>query len=429
MTPTGQAARPAPFFIPAVGFCMDADRLDLVSPPGQTAEVRARRLYRQCFATTPRAAARAPGRVNIIGDHTDYNGGPVLPMAISRDCCAVAGSSDDGLWRVLSEAESTELCLAPRDLVLIARGMAQHGLPQGDWRRYVLGVLAGITISMSGGGETAVPQHVSIASDVPIGAGLSSSAALELAVYTAVSITAQRPWEPAEAARTCREAEHRYAEVPCGSMDQLVCACAREGNALLIEGGEPPVTRHVPLPSDAALLVINTHVRHALAGGEYAARVMATARAAATLGVKWLCDAQPASLIAVGGPLTPEEARLASHCTSEAARVRRAVSALEQGDLSLLGRLMTESHTSLRDNYRVSCPELNAAVDAALDSPGVLGARMTGGGFGGCAIALVRRQDVPHAGPRIAQGYSRRVGAPPGMFLAVSSRGASLQAL
>ncbi len=369
--------------------------------------------------------ACAPGRVNIIGEHIDYNGGSVLPMAINRECAVAVGPAGDGAWQVSSEHAGLEPWGFGVDLIADAVQGIGPGLSAGDWRRYTLGVIACVLRDIPDGRATP-PLRLSIASDVPLGAGLSSSAALEVALARALYAAWGLPWDPLRAAATCRTAEREFAGVPCGVMDQIASTAGNEGHAILIDCVEPVVVRPVRVPSDASFLVINTRVKHALGSTEYPLRAAATAHAAHVLGTQWLCSLTEADVLACVGVLGSELSRLALHCVREQSRVLRAVGALERGDVSLLGTLMTESHASLRDDYRVSCAELDAAAEAACAAPDVLGARMTGGGFGGCVIALVRSGSELNAAAAIVQKYTAIVGSTPEIFPVTPSGGAHI---
>ncbi len=339
--------------------------------------------FAETFGFPATWAAFAPGRVNLIGEHTDYNGGFVLPMAIDRWCVAAGASARGKRSRIRAHdlRDSVELSLAG----VAARGAAaREELP--GWARYAVGAIVEQAAAL---GVRDVPEmDLLITSTVPLGSGLSSSASLETACAVAVELATGRTAEPLARAVACQRAEHRWAGVPCGLMDQLASSFGREGHALLIDCSTNAVTP-VPLPGsdEAALLVVNSGVHHDLAAGEYAKRRDACESAAARLGVASLRDL--GSPGAVGwGLLDDEQARCVRHVVSENARVLAAVGALRAGDLASLGRLMSESHASLRDDYRVSCAELDAIVEIASSASGVLGARMTGGGFGGCAVVL-----------------------------------------
>ncbi len=358
--------------------------------------------FRDRLGREPAWAAAAPGRVNLIGEHTDYNQGFVLPMAIDRWCVCVAAPAAGARSRLVAHDinESIEVSLTD----LSARGAAAAGeLPA--WGRYLAGALVERCRTLAAG---AVPELDLLAtSTVPVGGGLSSSAAIETAaaVLMEQALGVGPPPEPASRdfrlarALDCQRAEHRWAGVPCGLMDQLASSLGEPGHALLIDCRDNTVTP-VPMPPEdqGVVLVVNSGVHHALAAGEYAKRRTACEAAAGALGVASLRDLN--SLDAVAWPrLDAEQTRCVRHVVSENARTLAAAAALRAGDLSALGRLMIESHASLRDDYRVSCAELDAIVDLAGATPGVFGARMTGGGFGGCAVVL--------AGPGAAQALER----------------------
>lgn len=351
----------------------------------------ARSAFQATFGHQPRWAAAAPGRVNLIGEHTDYNGGFVLPIAIDRVCVAVvAPASDRERSRVLAadlkevgEFDTRSPILSRHPDTDIATGIAQ-----GSWLSYLAGVLAQFQR------RTPVPNlDMAIASSVPIGAGLSSSAAVEVATATVLEQALSITLDPLDKARLCQKAEHEFAGVPCGIMDQYISIHAREGSATLLDC-RSMTGSNVPWPRDTALLVLDSGVRHALATGEYARRRAECAAAAAKLGVPELRDADPDLLSRRAALLTGVESRRARHVVSENARTLAAARAMNAGDAATLGRLMTASHASLRDDFEVSCSELDAIVDVACSLPGVHGARMTGGGFGGSAIALAEARAI-----------------------------------
>lgn len=330
----------------------------------------------------PMVVAAAPGRVNLIGEHTDYNDGYVLPMAIDRWCVA-AGSLGEG--RVRSEDVGAETRYDPNH----PGAAALAGQP---WARYPVGILWCMS---EGHAKPNVPAlDVLLTSNVPLGAGLSSSASVEIATAALVDRLLSRGLSTRELAAVGRRAEHEFAGVPCGIMDQLISAAATAGSATLIDCRTLDL-RPVPLPRDAAIVVADCGVRHALASGEYAARRESCKRAAAALGVASLRDAELDVLERGTANLSPTDLACARHVISENARVLRFAAAIEAGDLAAAGACMNESHDSLRDEYHVSCEELDALVRAATAIPGVYGSRMTGGGFGGCTVSLCRRDVAP----------------------------------
>jgi galactokinase len=304
--------------------------------------------------------ARAPGRVNLIGDHTDYTGGLVLPMAIDR-WTTVSGIRCRGEVRLRSTAE---------------HGVVAFGLPVGHerlpaWGRYIAAVAAEL-------GDDAIGIDGLVESTVPLGAGLSSSAALEVAVALALGFDGDR----LALARLCQRAEHRAVGVPCGIMDQLTAAAGVEGAALCIDCTALAVTP-VPLPDDIDIVVVHSGEQRGLATSAYAERAAQCAAAEELVGPLRLAPA----LDAIEDPTLRRRAR---HVVTENERVRQTVTALAAGDVVEAGRLMVASHASLRDDFDVSTPTLDRLVARLCAVPGVLGARLTGAGFGGCVVGLAR---------------------------------------
>jgi galactokinase len=360
-----------------------------MAPPPKAVAARARSAFRDRFGDEPALVAIAPGRVNLIGEHTDYNGGFVLPMAIDRvTAVAVAPGTRAGRWRV----HAADL---GQDAELIVSSPLVPGA-QGLWVGYIAGVAAGFQDMME---DPALPPlDLAIASSVPVGSGLSSSAAVEVAVATALEGILDAPLERLGKALLCQHAEHEFAGVPCGLMDQLASVMGRAGHALLIDcRSNEAAPIKLPRREQAVTLVIDSGVRHELAASEYAKRRAACESAAAKLGCAQLRDATGQDIARLGASMTDEERRCAGHVVLENGRVLEAVETLRSGDLPAFGRLMRASHASLRKEFRVSCPELDAIVDELSEMPGVFGARMTGAGFGGCAVALVAPGAVPSA--------------------------------
>jgi galactokinase len=367
----------------------------------------ARRAFAEHFGREAAWGAAAPGRVNLIGEHTDYNAGFVLPMAIDRWCVVVAGPARSGDSRLRAHDLGQEISISLRRL---ARSGAAERPPLPAWAAYVVGALVehGATLGIDDRPEF----DLLVTSTVPRGGGLSSSAALETASTAVLELASGRSAEPVARALACQRAEHRWAGVPCGLMDQLASSCGVEGHALRIDCRENSVTP-VPLPpeTDAVVLVVNSGVHHELAAGEYAKRRRSCEAAAAGLGVGSLRDLE--AMHAVDwSRLDEEQARCVRHVVSENGRVLAAVDALRVGDLAALGRLMLESHASLRDDYRVSCGELDVIVDIAAATPGVFGARMTGGGFGGCAVVLASPTAAATLTEHLPPAYARATGRP-----------------
>ncbi len=368
------------------------------------AQARAARDFLSRFGSAPSHSAQAPGRINLIGEHTDYNGGLVLPTPIQFHCVA-AGALAKGSESRLVAADLNESFTFDHTQGLTTYLDTKVGIPRGHWASYILGVLHGYRQA----GFQIPALDIAIATDIPIGAGLSSSAALEAATANLIESISGHALPPLNKARLCRAAEHTFAGVPCGIMDQYAVILGGPGQALLIDCATEE-SALVPLPpSDkTSILIIDTTVRHKLADGEYGRRLRSCNSAAAKLGVRTLSDASMDALSRT--PLTDDEFRCATHVLLENARVRLAVEALCNADLVGLGHLMYESHASLRYDYRVSCPELDTIVELARTIPGVYGARMTGAGFGGCAIAIMDTASVETATALITGGFERTHG-------------------
>lgn len=382
--------------------------------------------YSRCFGGTPSHAALAPGRVNLIGEHTDYSEGLVLPMAIDRGCNCVgrvasvpspAGSAKIRIW---SENEQS---LHTFDANSIGPGAAWRGR---GWSAYAAGVIASIRDLAA---RPLPSLDIAVAGDVPLGAGLSSSAAFEVSLAAIISELCGLDLDPTALARVARAAERGYAGVPCGIMDQLVSAVARQNHALLIDCRDEQTTPiSLGTLGDARVLVIDSTVKHALVSGEYKRRADGCAEAARILGVRSLRDASLALIASHTEALGDELTRYARHVVTENARVAAFVTALAARDRAALGPLMLGSHASLRDDFRVSCPELDTIVEAALDGSsgtgGVLGCRMTGGGFGGSAVALVEPHAIDACIERVERTTKDRFGIAPRSFIVTPSEGA-----
>lgn len=390
--------------------------------PARRAGERAFAWFRSAFGLEPEVVARAPGRVNLIGEHIDYHGGSVLPIAIDRDCVVCASRADRSEILAIDASDALIGRWTPGDSSRV------DDLPAGAWQRYVGGVIHTLREELRGAGGSP-PEHVrfTIASDVPLGAGLSSSAALEVAVARCFGALSGVTIDGVRIARACRRAEHEFAGVPCGIMDQLASAMAVGGHALLIDCATERCDP-VPLPTPERLewVVVNTGVKHSLAAGEYARRVTITRRAAAMLGVSHLALAGVAAVERARGALDEETYRAAGHVVHEQHRVREAVERLRSNELDAFGTLMVRSHESLRDDYRVSCEELDAAVGASLATPGVYGARMTGAGFGGCVIVAAKPGTRDALRERVVRAFLARFHVTPDVFDVRPSAGASL---
>ena len=350
---------------------------------------------------------RAPGRVNLIGEHTDYNLGFVLPVALDLACYVAAAPSGDGQFRVWSEQKG-ELRAWPASAVDQLR-------PSGHWSDYP----AGVAQELIRAGHAIEPVNLLIRSTVPEGSGLSSSASLEIS--SALALLWERAIDPLELAQLCRRAEGTFVGMPCGIMDQYISVFGRENAAVRIDCRS---LEHadVELPAGAAFFAVNSMVKHELASSAYRQRTQECAAAARALGVASLRDATPESCAQAALP--EPIARRARHVVTENARVEEFVEACRSTDLPLMGRLFTESHRSLRDDYEVSCAELDFLVDSALAVEGVYGARMTGGGFGGCTVNLLRPEAAGEFTRRIRQAYQERFGIVPQVYPCHASSGA-----
>jgi galactokinase len=345
---------------------------------------------------------RAPGRVNLIGDHTDYNDGLVLPMTIDRDCLIGWRPRADGILHVRS-IDLPGTCLLPAD------GGEHPDRVQPPWLRYVAGVARALAVR----GRSPAGIDAVVGSTVPPGSGLSSSAALSVSTALALCEAADLAIGDLELASACQRAEHLATGVPCGIMDPLVSAAGRSDAAVLIDCRTLEITP-VELPSSLAVLVVHSGVERALAGSAYAERRAACEQAAARLGVASLRDASPEAAA---------EDPFARHVVSENARVLAACEALRGDDRAALARIFAESHASLRDDFRVSTAELDALVGSLLEA-GAIAARPTGAGFGGCVVALVDSGAIRDVSASACARYRSRTGLEPTAIVCTPSPGA-----
>ncbi len=359
---------------------------------------------------------RAPGRVNLIGEHTDYNLGFVLPVALPLAAYVAAAPSRDGKLRIWSEHRG-ELFECPASEVAALERRRQ-------WTDYPLGVARELALA----GFPIEPANLLIRSTVPEGSGLSSSAALE--VSSALAFLNGRVLEPLALARLCQRAEREFVGMPCGIMDQYIAVFGRAGCAIEIDCRSLE-HRLVELPADIAFLAVNTMVKHALAASAYRERVAECAAAVERIRARFpevesLRDVSPGQLASVAPLLSAVVARRARHVVTENGRVAAFVDSSARGDLPRMGRLLVESHYSLRDDYQVSCPELDFLVETALAIDGVFGARMTGGGFGGCTVAMLRPEAIPPFRERIVRDFERQFHVTPEIYPCQPSAGAGV---
>ena len=358
---------------------------------------------------------RAPGRVNLIGEHTDYNLGFVLPVALNLATYIAAAPSADGKLRIYSEDRREQ-----REFDASSLGSVE---PTRQWTDYPVGVAQELVRA----GMPVEGANLLIRSTVPDGSGLSSSAALE--VSSALALLAGREFDPLELARLCQRAERNFVGMPCGIMDQYISVFGRAHSAVEIDCRSLG-HRLVKLPDGITFIAVNTMVKHALSGSAYHDRVRECASAvegiaAVYANVKSLRDVSPEQFAGVAARLPEVVARRARHVVTEDARVNRFVEASGQGDVAAMGKLMVESHRSLQHDYEVSCVELDFLVDAALAIDGVYGSRMTGGGFGGCTVTLLRAGAAEAFRARIAQAYHQQFGLTPRIYSCEPSEGAA----
>ncbi|MCG8422466.1 MAG: galactokinase [Proteobacteria bacterium] len=365
---------------------------------------------------------RAPGRVNLIGEHTDYNDGFVLPMAIDRSVwIALSFDRPDDKTVTLHSIDFDETDEFSVDRMDRSDRLERIEQNQTSWIDYARGVAWALG---EAGHEIGGFRGV-VGGDVPIGAGLSSSAAIELAVARALVAAVDGPWDPTVMARLAQRAEREWVGMNCGIMDQLVCAAGQRDRALLIDcrslAAEP-----VPIPSELAVVVLDTARRRELVNSAFGERRAQCERAASTMGVATLRDVDLADVEAHAADLDPEIYRRARHVVTENQRVVRAADALRANDARELGRLMDESHTSLRDDYEVSCRELDIMVELACGHDRCHGARLTGAGFGGCAVALFERRSAGPAADEVVASYRRATGLDARSYICQAARGAAV---
>lgn len=367
--------------------------------------------FENVFGRSPDICASAPGRVNLIGEHIDYSEGFVLPFAIN-DCTDVAiAKTNENVIKIASAQRN-------REVISIAISDISPNL-KGDWERYVLGVIWALGIKTG--------LEIFIDGKVPVGAGLSSSAALEASVATALNSLFSLGHDLPTLARLCQRAENDYVGMPCGIMDQSVSLMAEKGSALLLDCRDL-TTKNISF--DVAshgleLLIIDTQVHHELVDGGYAERRASCDDVVSKFKIVSMRHLSMDQLISKRSEITKTQFVRARHAVAEIKRVLDAVIALEKSDFVEIGNLINASHVSLRDDYTVSCPELDNAVDASLTA-GALGARMVGGGFGGSAIALVKAENVESTKLAIEKVFEAKGYKAPRFFTSLPSQGARI---
>ena len=367
--------------------------------------------FLETFGAEPDLVAAAPGRVNLIGEHIDYSDGFVLPFAIKDRTLVAARKRGDSTVRIASAQRRNKIVTV--DISTVKPGL------KGEWERYALGVLWALGVKE--GVDLLIDGHV------PLGAGLSSSAALECSVATAMNHLFDLGFNLEELARLTQKAENQYVGVPCGIMDQSVSLMATQGSALLLDCRDL-TTKNIPFDvasSGLELLIIDTQAHHALTDGGYAERRASCESVVAKLGITSLRELSLEQLENSRGLLTETEFVRARHAVTEMKRVLECVEALSNSDFERVGQLINQSHISLRDDYTVSCPELDTAVEAAL-AAGALGSRMVGGGFGGSAIALIQASKTTETIKAVEKAFSSKGFKAPRFFTSLPSQGAEL---
>jgi len=366
--------------------------------------------FRSRFAAPPAFIIRAPGRVNIIGEHTDYNDGFVLPMAIDR-----------AVWIALRPRRDRQVIVHSLDFDEAAEFSLDNLHKGKGWPEYIKGVAWAFQVE----GHGLKGWEGVMTGDVPIGAGLSSSAALELAAARAFAAVSDLEWEPVKMARLGLKAEVEWVGLNCGIMDQMICAAAQAGHALFLDCRSLDFEQ-IPLPGGLSVAVLDTATRRGLVDSDYNERRAQCDAAVRFFGVRALRDVDRQTFETRAGQLDPLTRRRARHVIRENERVSQAVAAMRRGDMERLGGLLDASHASLRDDFEVSSPALDSMVEIARQAAGCFGARMTGAGFGGCAVALVRAEKVQEFSLHVAQEYTRQTGLTPSVYICQAAAGASL---
>ena len=370
--------------------------------------------FREKFSGDPRWITQSPGRVNIIGEHTDYNDGFVLPMAINYST-----------WVALQPRQDRHVHITALDMgEELEFDLDQFEKGEGGWREYITGV----AWALGEAGHKLKGWEGVISGNVPIGAGLSSSASLELALARAFALVSDLDWEPVEMASHCQKAENHWVGISSGIMDQLISAKGKEDNALLIDCRSLK-TQHIPLPMNTRIVILDTTTRRGLVDSAYNERRDQCEAVACYFNVKALRDITLDQLEMEYGQLNMLLYNRARHVISGNKRVLDAVEALKSGDVPALGNLMNESHASMRDDFEISREEMDHMVKIAQSQPGCYGARMTGGGFGGCAIALVDKDLVDGFKIAVAEEYEGRTGLKSKIYVTRAVEGTSYEDL
>ncbi|MFP3896895.1 MAG: galactokinase [Anaerolineales bacterium] len=367
------------------------------------------RAFRDLYRQEPAFFVAAPGRVNLIGEHTDYNEGFVLPAATDQHVVMAVGPRDDRRVR-LSALDFDQSTTFPLDDI--------EPVKKQTWSNYQRGV----AWALQEEGYTLQGMDAAITSDIPIGSGLSSSAAVEVAMAYAFQIVGSLELDGVKRALLCQKAENDFVGMRCGIMDQYIISLGERDHALLIDCRSLDYSP-VPVPTGYSIVVCDTKKRRGLVDSEYNARRRECERGAEILGVPALRDISPQELETNADKLDPVTLKRCRHVVTENARVLDAVEALEDGDVATFGQLMNASHVSLRDDYEVSCEELDVMVEAAWEQEGIVGARMTGAGFGGCTVNLVRSEMAEIFRRRVADAYQKATGIAPDIYICRAEEG------
>jgi len=375
------------------------------------------------YGAAPAWIVAAPGRVNLIGEHTDYNDGFVFPMAIERYTVIAAGPGEGGESTVFSMNKN-------ESAVILTDGTSQPPEPV-VWSSYVQGTVhyAVSRLALRDAGNPVPAFRAVINSDVPLGGGLSSSASLEVAACTLVEVMTGQPFEPVEKATLCQQAEHHYAKMPCGIMDQLIAVMGQAGHAMLLDcrSKEPAM---IPMDDpNVSVLIVNSNVKHELTGSEYPDRRRQCEKTAGLLDVPMLRDATLPMLEAARSRLNQEPDgdlcyRRARHVITENDRTTAMATALTERDWATCGELMRASHLSMKEDFEITCPEIDYLTEIAQSIEGVIGSRMTGGGFGGCTVSLIETSRTTEILDTITRRYQSATGITPTAFVTKPAQGA-----
>lgn len=357
----------------------------------------------------------APGRVNLIGEHTDYAEGFVMPAAIDFSTIAAISPRNDGKIAIYGENFSEQ------------REWSLKALPSKSshhWTDYPMGVIK----ILEGEGFTLPAFSLTLSGDVPVAAGLSSSASVEVATMTAILSFLDHSYTPPQVARLCQRAENEFVGAKCGIMDQFISSCGKENHVLLLDCRDLSY-RLAPLPEHVAIVIANTMIKHSNVGGDYNTRRAEVEEATRILRghrkeVRALRDATVEDLARWGSEMPVNVLKRARHVITDSARAIAAADALVRNDLEELGRLMAQAHVSYRDDFEASCPEADVMVELAGGQPGLIGARLTGGGWGGCTVNLVEKSFAPSFAEALRAGYQSRTSIAPDVYICQASAGA-----